>query len=121
MLKIHETVRPDGSLAPTLVFVEDGVVHIDAAEGHAFPLPAGALRAVMNRYGRPLDPRERFATVATIDLGAEGVLRHIRHLAKWDVIGRDWLVYELDGREPLCAMATTVAGALLYLGRAATK
>ena len=47
------------------------------------------------------------------------VLRHVRHLAIYDVIARDYLVYEAPHREPMCALATIVAGALGHLGRAA--
>ena len=32
-------------------------------------------------------------------------------------VAKDWLVYERAGEEPLCALATTVAGALDYLAR----
>jgi hypothetical protein len=46
------------------------------------------------------------------------VLRHVRHLAGYDVIARDYLVHDRgDGTEPLCAMATRVAAALAHLAR----
>jgi hypothetical protein len=36
------------------------------------------------------------------------------------VIARDYLVLDLPGQEPLCALAVTVAGALVHLARATT-
>lgn len=83
-------------------------------------LPEGALDAVMQKFGAPLEANQKLGEVATLDLGGGRSLRHVRHLARYDVIARDWLVYERPGAEPLCAMATTVAGALEHLARAAT-
>jgi hypothetical protein len=120
VLKIHETTRTDGSLAPTALFVEDGVVGLQSDEG-VFALPDGALEAVMARFGKPLEPSEQLIPVAVLDLGDGRRLRHVRHLAAWDVIARDWLVLEIAGEEPLCALATTVAGALGHLARAAAE
>ncbi|MBX3260605.1 MAG: hypothetical protein KIS78_32555 [Labilithrix sp.] len=119
MLKVHETTRPDGALAPVFVFVEDGALGITSEAG-TFALPDGALDAVMARYGKPLETSERLTSVGALDLGDGRVLRHVRHLARYDVIARDFLVYEVAGAEPLCALATTVAGALDHLGRAAS-
>jgi hypothetical protein len=118
VLKVHETTTADGSLAPTFLFVEDGTMGITSDEG-TFTLPDGALEAVMKRFGKPLDPSERVVRVDELDLGGGCVLRHVRHLAMYDVIARDWLVYHATGKEPLCALATTVAGALAHLARAA--
>jgi hypothetical protein len=56
-----------------------------------------------------------------LDLGDGRVLRHIRHLGRYDVIARDYLTYSVPTQEPLCALATTVAGALAHLGRAAAE
>jgi hypothetical protein len=100
-----------------LLVIEDGVMVIRSDEG-AFELPDGALDAVMARFGKPLDSSERVSEVDAMAIGQGRVLRHVRHLARWDVIARDHLVYEADGCEPVCALATTVAGALQHLGRA---
>ena len=118
MLKVHEVTKADGSLAPVFLFVEDGVLGITSDEG-ALALPDGALAAVMARFGMPLETSERLVDVDSLDLGGGRVLRHVRHLAVYDVIARDYLVYEVAGAEPVCALATTVAGALGHLGRAA--
>lgn len=116
-LKIHETTSPDGALVPVLLVVQDGALGV-ASDAGVFALPDGALAAVMARFGKPLERSERVALVGALDLGGGRVLRHVRHLARYDVIARDYLVYEVAGEEPVCALATTVAGALEHLGRA---
>jgi hypothetical protein len=123
MLKIHETTRSDGSLAPIHLGFVDGSLAILSDEG-TFALPAGALEAVLVRFGAPLDRREDLIPIASLDLGDGGILRHVRHLGRWDVIARDYLVLERGsgpGAEARCAIATTVAGALQHLGRAARR
>lgn len=117
MLRVHERTTERG-LEGVFLRVDDGVLTLASTEG-AFPLPDGALDAVMRRYGAPLEPTERLVAVASLDLGDGRALRHVRHLARYDVIARDYLVYDPGGREALCALATTVAGALEHLGRAA--
>lgn len=119
-LKVHETTRADGSLSPVFLAVEDGTLAVDADDG-TFALPDGAIDAVMARFGKPLEPSERLVHVGALELGDGRTLRHVRHLALYDVIARDYLVYEALDREPMCALATTVAGALDHLGRAAAR
>jgi hypothetical protein len=120
MLKVHESTAASGALFAVFLTYEDGVLRIAAADG-TFALPEGALDAVMERFGAPLDPASEVARVGDLDLGRDRTLRHVRHLARYDVIARDFLVYERAGREPLCALATTVAGALDHLGRACAR
>ena len=86
-----------------------------------FVLPAEALPAVMSRFGAPFDAEASIGVVATLELGAEQRLRHVRHLAGYDVIARDYLVYERPGQPTLCALSTPVTAALLHLGRAAAQ
>jgi hypothetical protein len=118
-LKVHETTRADGSLAPVFLVLEGEALGISSDDG-TFALPDGSLEAVMARFGKPLEPSERLVQAGALDLGDGRVLRHVRHLARYDVIARDYLVYDEPGREPMCALATTVAGALQHLGRAAS-
>ncbi len=120
MLKVHESTTARGDLSPVYVRDDGGALVVVTAEGD-FPLPDGALDAVMARYGKPLEPGEALAGVATLDLGAGRALRHVRHLARFDVIARDYLVYDRPDGEALCALATTVAGALEHLARAAQR
>jgi len=117
MLKIHEMTTASGQLAPVFLRADAGTLALVGEED--IPLPDGALEAVMGRYGKPLGEGVSLVPVAAIDLGEGRALRHVRHLALYDVIARDYLVYERPDGEALCALATTVAGALDHLGRAA--
>jgi hypothetical protein len=116
-VKIHETTEADGALRPVSLVAEEGALFLTS--GHErVALPEGALAAVMARFGKPLDPSAELVHVDEVDLGEGCRLRHVRHLATYDVIARDWLVYEAPGEEALCALATNVAGALGHLARA---
>jgi hypothetical protein len=117
MLKIHETTTALGGLSSVFLRTEHGVLAIVSDEG-TFALADGALDAVMARFGAPLEPAERIAEIATLELGEGRALRHVRHLARGDVIARDYVVFDVPAQEPRCALATTVAGALAHLGRA---
>lgn len=118
MLKIHEHTMADGGLASVFLRFDRGVLSVVDEEG-AQVLPPNALPAVMERFGAPLALDAELVSVASLDLGDGGKLRHVRHLARYDVIARDYLVYDAPGREPRCALATTVAAALGHLARAA--
>src|SRR5947208_708762 len=120
MLKVHEITRDDGSLeAISLGRQDDELLLLRGVE--SLPLPPGALAKVMARFGAPLDHSAELLEVASLDVGGGTRIRHVRHLARFDVIARDFLVLEAPDAEPLCALATTVAGALEHLGRAAAS
>jgi hypothetical protein len=118
MLKIDETITASGQPATVHLTTDIGGLAI-VADGERLALADVALDAVMLRFGAPLEPAEPIAEVARLDLGGGRALRHVRHLGRYDVIARDYLVYDVPGRESLCALATTVAGSLVHLGRAA--
>jgi hypothetical protein len=120
MLKIHEMTTATGALAAVYlrVRVADGDLELVAEDG-AFVVPHYAFRRVMERYGAALEDGAQLDEVAGLDLADGTRLRHVRHLARFDVIAKDWLVYEPRGAEPICALANTVAGALGHLARAA--
>jgi hypothetical protein len=120
MLKVHETITPAGGLSAVFLRFADRVLAIVGDDG-TFALPDGALDAVMQRFGAPFEPASQVARIAALDLGEGRTLWHVRHLARYDVIARDYLVYETADRVPLCALATTVAAALGHLGRAARR
>jgi hypothetical protein len=121
-LKIHEATTASGALSAVGLAHSHGALALVNDEG-TFPLPEGGLEAVMVRYGAPLDldAAPKLMLVGTLALAGGRALRHVRHLATYDVIARDYLVYDAPGKEPLCALATTVAGALDYLGRASAR
>jgi hypothetical protein len=115
VLKIDETTRPDGSLAPVLIRSDDEGLSVSCDQG-TLALPQGALEAVMKRYGMPLDASARIAEIASLEVGEGASLRHVRHLGRFDVIARDYLVFSRPDEDPLCALAKPVAGALVHLG-----
>jgi hypothetical protein len=119
MLKIHETTTPAGELSSVHLFFDAGALML-RAEGSEYVLPDGALEATLARFGKPLDPEQPLVRVAELELGSGLRLAHVRHLARYDVIARDYLVLEIAGSERVCALAATVAAALLHLGRAAS-
>jgi hypothetical protein len=118
MLKIHELILPSGELSGVFLARAGEQLLLVSDEGE-LPLPAGALPAVMRRYGSPFDPEAQSQVQGELALPGDARLQHVRHLAGYDVIARDYLVYTEPEVEPVCVMATTVAGALRHLAQAA--
>jgi hypothetical protein len=110
-----------GELSPVFLRVDDDGALALVSDEEALALPESSLDHVMARFGQPLEPGERVDEVGMLDLGDGHGVRHVRHLGHYDVIARDYLIYSAPGQEPLCALATTVAGALAHLGRAAAR
>lgn len=112
---LHEITEADGSLSPVRLTVEDGeLVVVVRAEAAVVPEPLFA--AVVGRYGAPFDEAEAVRRVGTLTLASGATIEHVRHLARFDVVARDYLVYGATGvRERTCASSTVVAGALAHL------
>jgi len=123
VLKIHEVTGADGKLASIyLRLADEGREGLEIVEqSGVLAVPDGALEIVMKRYGAPFDDQARVTAVAELELGEGRMLRHVRHLAGYDVVQRDYLVLERPGDESLCAPGTTVAGALQHLARVAAR
>jgi hypothetical protein len=120
MLKIHELTSDTGALEGVFLRVAmDGETLELVEPSGALPVPEGALEKVMARYGAPFDADARIDVVGELALGDGRRLRQVRHLAGYDVIARDYLVLDRADGESLCALGTTVAGALQHLARAA--
>ena len=115
MLKIRELVDDTGGLAAVFLRVTDGGALALARGDDVVVLPARALEVVMARYGAPFDSEAAIAVQGTLPLGDGRSLRHVRHLAGYDVIARDYLVYEAPGAEPRCALAAIVSRGLEHL------
>lgn len=118
MLKIHESSAATGELSAVYLRADGAALELVTDE-RAWALPEGALAAVLSKFGAPFDDEARIDVVAELELSGGERLRHVRHLAGYDVIARDYLVHERADGEPLCAMSTTVAAALMHLARAA--
>jgi hypothetical protein len=122
MLKVHELTSDTGALEGVFLRVTAGGALLELVEpSGTLPVPSGALEKVMARYGAPFDADARIDVVGELDLGDGRRLRQVRHLAGYDVIARDYLVLEQRDGESLCALGTTVAGALQHLARAAAR
>ena len=120
MFKIHEFSSASGALSSVWLQLQGDGLAVVTDEG-SWPLPHGALRAVLARFGAPFDADARIGDVARLELGDGELVRHVRHLAGYDVIARDYIVLESPDGEVLCALATTVSAALLHLGRASQR
>jgi hypothetical protein len=118
MLKIREFTDETGALAAVFLRCTDGTLELVGVKD-AVVLPRKALDAVMARYGVPFDPEASITVVSTLALEPGRTLRHVRHLAGYDVIARDYLVYEVPDAQPLCALSTTVARGLEHLANRA--
>lgn len=120
MLKIHEMTDASGELSGIYLDYDvdsKSLVLVDAQA--RWSLPFVALERVLSRYGAPFDPEAHVTRVASLDLGDGKRLQHVRHLAGYDVVERDYVVLELgDDSEPQCAHGATVAPALQHLARA---
>ncbi|HVY29135.1 MAG TPA: hypothetical protein VHB79_21400 [Polyangiaceae bacterium] len=117
MLKIHEYIAPDGSLASVSLRAEADALWLVGEDGE-LPLPPGSLQAVMLRYGAPFDEQAQSQRCAELELARGARLVHVRHLAGYDVVAKDYLVYSEPELTPVCVMATNVAGALRHLALA---
>jgi hypothetical protein len=114
VLLLDERIRADGTHARSWASVAGERVRIADDDGAAGELSVAALDRVMSRYGRPLDPELRLDGEA-LELPGGHRLRRLRHHAPVDATGRDYLIWERPGAEPLAVMATMATAALRYL------
>ncbi|HEY4186706.1 MAG TPA: hypothetical protein VGP07_16635 [Polyangia bacterium] len=121
MLKIDETFTAAGNLSALFLRVGEGGVLELVQDGEALTVSGDALDEVMQRFGMPFDPEEPVTSVASLTLDEERRLTHVRHLSGYDVIARDYLLYEVPGRAAVFALARNVAAALGHLARATSR
>jgi hypothetical protein len=114
VLLLDERILADGRHARTHASVTGERVRIVDDDGTAGELSVAALDRVMTRYGRPLDHTVALAGDA-LALPGGFCLRRLRYHAAVDAGGRDYLVWERTGAEPVAALATMVTAALRYL------
>ena len=113
-LLLDERILADGSISRTRASLSGTKVHIEDDDGTAGALSVPALDRVMTRYGRALDESIPLEGEA-LDLPDGYRLRRLRYHAPVDAEGRDYLVWERPGAEPLAVIATMVTAALRYL------
>jgi hypothetical protein len=114
VLLLDERILADGTHAKSWATAAGERVHLRDDDGTEGELSITAIDRVMQRYGRPL---EAGLSLDGDHLDLEGGfrLRRLRHHAPVDTEGRDYLVWERPGEEPLAAIATMVTAALRYL------
>jgi hypothetical protein len=113
VLLLDERIKADGVHVRTWAIAAGDRVEIRDEDGATGQLSLLAMDRVMCRYGRALDPGVALEG-DTLLLG-EFRLRRLRHHAVVDSEGRDYLVWERPGGEPLACIATMATAALRYL------
>jgi hypothetical protein len=117
VLTIDERIKEDGTRELVTLDVEAGELVLTVGS-ECMRLPVEALDRVMARYGKPLAP-EILLDGPSLHAGGGRVLYGLRHLARYDVIARDYLVWSTPVQEPLAELAVSVTAALLHLAKVA--
>lgn len=113
VLLLDERILADGTRAKCFASAAGDRIKIQDDDGTHGELSLTAVDRVMTRYGRPLENgvalEGEFLTIG------EYRLRRLRYHARVDTEGRDYLVWERPGDEPLAVVATMATAALRYL------
>lgn len=121
VLTLHETVvvRDGMEERQRVTLMVDAEGDLVLGDGQAdVVLPYGLLFKVFERYGKPLDSSIALPQQG-LDLGGGVQLFALRHLARFDVIAKDYVVLSRPGEEPLCELSVSIAGALSHLAHLA--
>lgn len=113
-LLLDERILADGAHARTYASLAGQHVRIEDDAGPSGELSVAAVDRVMIRYGLPLEAGIA-ATGDALDLGGGRRLLRLRYHAVVDAEGRDYLVWERAGQEPIAVLATHATAALRYL------
>jgi hypothetical protein len=118
VLLLDERILADGTRASTWATSEGERIRLHGDDGSLGELPLTVVDQVMRRYGRPIE-RDIALEGASLPCGA-CQLRRLRFHAAVDAEGRDYLVWERPGEEPIACIATTATAALRFLLARAT-
>jgi hypothetical protein len=114
-LLLDERILADGRHARTWAERDGEHVIIRDDEGDlAATISIAGLDRVIGRIGRPIDPSVALSG-EYLELANGSRLRRLRYHAAVDATGRDYLVWERVGEEPLAAIATSVAMMLRFI------
>jgi hypothetical protein len=113
MLLLDERIRADGVHSRTWATSDGERVQIRDDSGAGGELSVDVVDHVMRRYGRALD--DNLATGGEALRCGRYTLRRLHHHALVDAEGRDYLVWERPGEEPLVCVAATATAALRFL------
>ncbi len=118
MLLVHESLSAEGEAERVYLACTDGALVLLEGETEV-ELPEAVLMRVFARYGNPLEPSVRIEG-PSLSLPSGARITHMRFLARYDVIAKDYLVLERPGAEPLVELATGIVAALQHLARSAS-
>jgi hypothetical protein len=112
---LDERILADGRVVRTWA-ARDGehVAIADDEAGITATISIAGLDRVIGRIGRPLE-RGVALEGDHLELADGHCLRRLRYHAAVDATGRDYLVWERPGDEPLAALATSVAMMLRFI------
>lgn len=111
---LDERITADGTHVRTHAQLAGDRVRILDDDGTRGELSVAAVERVMARYGRALDPSIAL-TGEALALPGGFQLRRLRYHTPVDATGRDYLVWEQPGCEPLAVVATMATAALRFL------
>ncbi|HEX2574181.1 MAG TPA: hypothetical protein VH877_31835 [Polyangia bacterium] len=132
-LRIDAHLDDQGTARATWLLEEAGRVSIlDETVGRPQGLPVQALTGAFGRYARPLDEHYALPPLGEDDAvvrfslpsgeaGGTALVRSFSFLGWGEVEPTEYLLYEVSGREPVCAPARLMSAALLALARAAER
>jgi hypothetical protein len=115
-LLIDERARPEGPPERTWLELVDGKLALRFDETLVAIVEEAAFEIVMKRYGKALAD-DIVVSGPTLELAGGRRVSLLRHRGRYDVIAKDFLVFEAPGREPVAELATSVSAALAHLAR----
>jgi hypothetical protein len=113
VLLLDERIKADGTHVRTWAASAGERLRISDDDGATGELSLVAVDRVMCRYGRPLD--HGIALEGESLVCGRYRLRRLRYRAAVDAEGRDYLVWERPGGEPVACVAAMATAALRYL------
>ena len=118
---LNESYGSDGALV-RVELRRDGSAEglVLAYEGKTCELDVAVVFAVFAKLGKEMDP-DVAPNGSVLELGEGSRLCALRHLARFDVIARDYVVLDRVGRPPVVELATSVSAALVHLAEAALR
>ena len=119
-LCIDEELAAEGPAQKIWLRRHEGVLVLDNTQDAVVVLD-GLIATIFSHYARPLAPDvtskiSKLPYLRVCSLTAPAFKLHpLRHLARYDVIARDFLVLSHPGAEPLAELTTTIAAALSHV------
>lgn len=114
---IDDAISPSGETVETRLEVDGARLLLEVTGRASVALPGHSATAVLRRYGRPLEDPP--VILERLELPDGTWLGRMRFHAAVDAEARDYLVLGEADREPIAAIATTVAAALRFLAERA--